>query len=65
MALFHITIEKVVVKSNDELLQAINDKLDRLLDKDDAVLKKAATDLDTSTDALQETINQTSPSLKK
>lgn len=58
MALFHITIEKVIVKSNDELLNAINEKLDRLLSADDATIKKAATDLDRSTNELKEAVDK-------
>lgn len=40
MALFHITIEKVVVKSNDELLEAILCKLNELPCNDDEKLKQ-------------------------
>lgn len=32
MALFHITIEKVVVKNDDELLKQILSKIDQLLE---------------------------------
>lgn len=58
MPIFHITIEKVVVKGNDELLEAINDKLDQLLGKDSEVIKKATTDLDKSTNDLKEAVDK-------
>lgn len=58
MALFHITIEKVVVKGNDELLEVINGKLDRLLGSDTEVLKNAAADLDASTNDLKEAVDK-------
>lgn len=63
MALFHITIEKVIVKHDDELLKVINEKLDRILSAgtNDEAIKKAATDLDTSTNALKESINKNTP----
>lgn len=61
MALFNITIEKVVVKNNDELLETINTKLDQLLGKDDAAIKKAAADLNTSTDKLKDAVDKNKP----
>ena len=60
MALFNITIEKVVVKSNDELLEAINCKLDKLLaaNNNDAAIAKAASDLDASTNELKDAVDK-------
>lgn len=63
MALFHITIEKVIVRQDDELLKEINCKLNKLLaaQNNDEIINKAASDLDTSTNKLKEAIDKNTP----
>lgn len=60
MAIFRIIINNNI---NEDLLKEINCKLDKLLSTNgnDAVIKKAATDLDTSTNKLKEEIKKNTP----
>ena len=62
MALFHITIVQ-----DKKALAEINRKLDRLLAdlEVDPVIKKAASDLDTSTNELKEAVKKNTPSQSK
>lgn len=60
MAMFRIIINNNI---NEDLLKEINCKLDKLLagNGNDAVIKKAATDLDTSTKKLDEAVKKNTP----
>lgn len=58
MALFNITIEKVIVRQDDELLKEIICKLNKLLSADGSVIEKAASDLSNSTDKLKEAVDK-------
>lgn len=61
MALLNITIEKVIVKADDTLLKEIICKLDQLLSVNDAVIAKAASDLDASTNQLKDAVDKNAP----
>lgn len=57
MALFNITIEKVIVKQDDELLKQIIEKLDQLLEDPDGRKKQAILDkLNNATEDIKSTL---------